>query len=533
MLMTPLSRPGLLARVEGRLCSNPAVLLLGPRQCGKTTLAKALAARRRTEYFDLEAPADRSRLAQPATALGPLRGTVVIDEAQLQPEIFPLLRVLADRRPLPARFLLLGSASPDLVRGISESLAGRVALVQMSGFSLEEVGVRALRRLWWRGGFPRSFLARSDEDSRLWREDFVQTFLERDLRRFGVQVPALTLRRLWSMVAHYHGQIWNASEIGRSLGEAHTTVRRHLDVLCGAFVVRQLPPWFENLGKRQISSALWRYHPGAAGRRRPRETIMNQRVRQPFRLRNPGDADPRPAAPARSADAPARADAERHPRLDRDRAGPEGHVPHLRAEGERGEPAGRLDGGHRDGAAGEGRQGRLVGDRGPARAGLLQLLLHRRRREDGRSQERADQAGHQQRRQHGHGRRPGGRVPGGEAGPARRDPDRLVPVDDARGRAAAARLHAARLRHEPREVPGLLPAARGRRRGLRLEHHRARRLHPGQPPRGEEGAADGHRDAERQPAASRRTCRRSRPARRRAPRSRPRSRRRRRGSRAS
>jgi predicted AAA+ superfamily ATPase len=252
--MTLLPRPRLLARVEGRLRSNPAVLLLGPRQCGKTTLAKTLAARRRAEYFDLEAPADRSRLAQPSTALLPLRGTVVIDEAQLQPELFPLLRVLADRRPLPARFLLLGSASPDLVRGISESLAGRVALVQMDGFSLEEVGVRALRRLWWRGGFPRSFLARSDEDSRLWREDFVQTFLERDLRRFGVQVPAPTLRRFWSMVAHYHGQVWNASEIGRSLGEAHTTVRRHLDILCGAFVMRQLPPWYENLGKRQIKS---------------------------------------------------------------------------------------------------------------------------------------------------------------------------------------------------------------------------------------------------------------------------------------
>lgn len=253
--MPPLPRADLLARVEGRLRSNPAVLLLGPRQCGKTTLARELAARRRAEYFDLEAPADRSRLAQPATTLEPLRGTVVIDEAQLQPELFPLLRVLTDRRHLPARFLLLGSASPDLVQGISESLAGRVALVPMGGFSLEEVGARALRRLWWRGGSPRSFLARSDEESRLWREDFIQTFLERDLRRFGVQVPALTLRRFWSMIAHYHGQVWNASEIGRSLGEAHTTVKRHLDILCGAFVTRQLPPWYENLGKRQIKSS--------------------------------------------------------------------------------------------------------------------------------------------------------------------------------------------------------------------------------------------------------------------------------------
>lgn len=249
-----IERAALVASIERRLRSNPVVLLLGPRQCGKTTLARAFAARRGAEYFDLEDPADRSRLAQPATALEPLRGSVVIDEAQLRPELFPVLRVLADRRPLPARFLLLGSASPDLVRGISESLAGRVALVPMAGFALGEVGDHALRPLWWRGGLPRSFLARSDEDSRLWREDFIQTFLERDLRRLGVQVPPAPLRRFWNMVAHYHGQIWNASEIGRSLGEAHTTVKRHLDILCGALVMRQLPPWFENLGKRQVKS---------------------------------------------------------------------------------------------------------------------------------------------------------------------------------------------------------------------------------------------------------------------------------------
>lgn len=248
------ARPGLLALVEARLRANPAVLLLGPRQCGKTTLARAFATRHGAQYFDLEAPVDRSRLEQPATALAPLRGRVVIDEAQLQPELFPVLRVLLDRRPLPARFLLLGSASVDLVRGISESLAGRVALVPMGGFELQDVGEAALRRLWLRGGLPRSFLARSDEASRLWRDDFVQTLLERDLPRFGVQVPAPTLRRFWSMLAHYHGQIWNASEIGRSLGDAHTTVRRHLDILCGALVARQLPPWFENVGKRQVKS---------------------------------------------------------------------------------------------------------------------------------------------------------------------------------------------------------------------------------------------------------------------------------------
>lgn len=179
---------------------------------------------------------------------------MVLDEAQLEPELFPVLRVLADRRPLRARFLLLGSASPDLVAETAETLAGRVALLPMGGFDLTEVGTKRLRALWWRGGFPRSLLAPSDAESRAWRGDFIQTFLERDLRRFGVQVAPANLRRFWNMVAHYHGQIWNASEIGRSLGEAHTTVKRHLDILCGALVMRQLPPWFENIGKRQVKS---------------------------------------------------------------------------------------------------------------------------------------------------------------------------------------------------------------------------------------------------------------------------------------
>ena len=249
-----IERTELLSRIESRFRSNPVVLLQGPRQCGKTTLARQFAAQHQAEYFDLESPADVNRLAQPMTALEPLTGWVVIDEAQLHPGLFPILRVLADRQPLPARFLVLGSTSPDLVRGVSESLAGRVALVPMGGFDLSEVGPQTLRTLWWRGGFPRSFLAETDAESRQWREDFIQTFLERDLRRYGVQVAPLTLRRFWTMVAHYHGQIWNASEIGRSLGEAHSTVKRHLEILCGAFVMRQLPPWFENVGKRQIRS---------------------------------------------------------------------------------------------------------------------------------------------------------------------------------------------------------------------------------------------------------------------------------------
>jgi len=250
-----IERPGLLETLKRRFRGNPVVLLLGVRQCGKTTMARCFVEGREAEFFDLESPVDRARLAEPMTALGPLGGKwVVIDEAQLMPEVFPVLRVLVDRPDNETRFLLLGSASPDLVTGVSESLAGRVALVPMGGFGLDETGTAFLRRLWWRGGLPRSFLAASDGESREWRQDFIQTFLERDLRRYGVQVSPTTLHRFWSMTAHYHGQIWNASEIGRSLGQAHTTIRRYLDILCGAFVMRQLPPWHENISKRQIRS---------------------------------------------------------------------------------------------------------------------------------------------------------------------------------------------------------------------------------------------------------------------------------------
>jgi predicted AAA+ superfamily ATPase len=248
-----IDRPRLRAELRAALRASPVVALLGPRQCGKTTLARELA-EARAAYLDLEDPADAARLEQPAAALGGLRGLVVIDEVQRVPSLLPVLRVLADRRPVRARFLLLGSAAPELVRGASESLAGRVRFIDMGGFTLNEVGAAAQQRLWLRGGFPRSFLAHSEADSLRWREDFVRTFLERDLRNFGINVPAAALRRFWAMLAHYHGGIWNASEIGRSLGLAHSTVRAHLDILEGAMMVRVLQPWHENLGKRQVKS---------------------------------------------------------------------------------------------------------------------------------------------------------------------------------------------------------------------------------------------------------------------------------------
>jgi predicted AAA+ superfamily ATPase len=249
-----IQRTALALRVGRALRASPVVALIGPRQCGKTTLARELAAMRRSTYFDLEDPLDVERLAQPKIALGELDGMVVIDEVQRRPELFPLLRVLADQPRRGRRFLVLGSASPELLRQGSETLAGRIAFVDMAGFDLNEVGADAQRRLWWRGGFPRSFLAKSDAASDQWRQDFIRTFLERDVLQLGIRIPAQVLRRLWMMLAHYHGQVWNASEIARSLGEAHTTVKRHLDALTGALVIRQLPPWHENLGKRQVKA---------------------------------------------------------------------------------------------------------------------------------------------------------------------------------------------------------------------------------------------------------------------------------------
>jgi predicted AAA+ superfamily ATPase len=249
-----LERPQLLDRLRAGLRTSPAVALLGPRQCGKTTLARQLAGNSTGNYFDLENPVDLARLSEPMTALESLRGLIVIDEVQRHPDLFPMLRVLLDRKPIRARFLILGSASPELLRQSSETLAGRIAIVEMSGFTLEEINSQELNRLWVRGGFPRSFLARTEAASTAWREDFIRTFLERDLAQLGVNVPSGTMRRFWTMTAHYSGGIWNSSEIGRSLGEAHTTVKRHLDALSGALVVRVLEPWYANIGKRLVKS---------------------------------------------------------------------------------------------------------------------------------------------------------------------------------------------------------------------------------------------------------------------------------------
>ena len=232
----------------------PVVLLSGARQTGKSTLARQLVAPSQDNHFDLEDPRDRARLENPTLALSNKKGTVVIDEAQRAPDLFPVLRVLVDEDRRPGRFLVLGSASPDLIGLSSESLAGRVTLLELGGFRLEDLGRNQLDRLWQRGGFPESFLASSDALSNRWRDDYITTFLERDLALLGFRLPATTMRRFWTMLAHYHGQTWNGAELSRALAVSESTVRRYLDSLSDALVVRQLKPWFANIKKRQVRS---------------------------------------------------------------------------------------------------------------------------------------------------------------------------------------------------------------------------------------------------------------------------------------
>jgi len=249
-----IARPTDVKLIRQALKRSRIVAILGPRQCGKTTLARQFVPADSLNYFDLEDPRSLARLSEPDLTLRPLKRLVVIDEIQRRADLFPLLRVLADRKPLPARFLILGSASPELLRQSSESLAGRLETVPLEGFRLADLGAAAQGRHWLRGGFPLSYTARNDADSFAWRRQFVQTFLERDMPQLGVTIPAVTLGRFWSMVAHYHGQIWNAAELARALAVSEPTVRKYLDLLTGVFMVRQLQPWHENLSKRQVKA---------------------------------------------------------------------------------------------------------------------------------------------------------------------------------------------------------------------------------------------------------------------------------------
>jgi predicted AAA+ superfamily ATPase len=252
VIMVP--RPQYLKQLADSVRRSPVTALLGPRQCGKTTLARIFGKNKEATYFDLESQPDLRRLQNPEMVLGDLQGLVVLDEIQVLPNLFNVLRVLVDRPDNSTRFLILGSASPQLVKGVSETLAGRVEFVRLSGFNLRECGTDQMQTLWVRGGFPRSWLADTDSDSLAWREGFIQTFLERDIPQLGITVPAPAMRRFWTMLAHYHGQTWNASELARSMGLSDKTVRSYLDILTGTFMVRQLQPWYENIGKRQVKA---------------------------------------------------------------------------------------------------------------------------------------------------------------------------------------------------------------------------------------------------------------------------------------
>lgn len=243
-----------LGTLATRLKDFKVVAILGPRQCGKTTLARQFARTQppgKVTWFDLENPADLAKLDQPMLALESLGGTVVLDEIQRRPDIFPVLRVLVDR-PASARHLVLGSASPDLLRQSSETLAGRITFVELGGFSLDSLPANQMRKLWVRGGFPPAYLARSNQVSLQWRQDFITTFLERDIPSLGIRIPSPRLRRFWMMLSHYHGQVFNSSEIARSLMVSDTATRHYLDVLSQTFVVRQVQPWFYNTRKRLV-----------------------------------------------------------------------------------------------------------------------------------------------------------------------------------------------------------------------------------------------------------------------------------------
>lgn len=243
-------------RIRKAFETHRVVALLGPRQCGKTTLANDYIEHEHQQiksknYFDLEKNTDLARLTNPQLAFEPLEGLIVIDEIQRIPELFSAIRVLADQVKTQ-QYLILGSASRDLIRQSSETLAGRIHYIEITPFSYEET--HHLDRLWLRGGFPLSYLSKTDEDSYIWRREYTQTFLERDIPNLGIRISPIELRRFWMMIAHYHGNIFNASEIGKSLGLNHKTIRNYTDILTGTFMLREIPSWFENISKRQVKS---------------------------------------------------------------------------------------------------------------------------------------------------------------------------------------------------------------------------------------------------------------------------------------
>ena len=242
------------AQILNALKHSRITTILGPRQCGKTTLAKEIAGQSDSHFLDMESPADRAKMQNPKLYLAGIPGLIIIDEIQQMPELFPVLRVLSDQYGKNGRFLILGSASPDIIKNASESLAGRIEFVDLQGFDILETGTDKLNQLWLRGGFPLSYLANSEEDSTAWREGFIRTFLQRDIPQLGINIPSTTMRRFWTMIAHSHGQLLNSSQLANSMGISDKTIRSYIDILSATYMIRPLQPWFANLKKRQVKS---------------------------------------------------------------------------------------------------------------------------------------------------------------------------------------------------------------------------------------------------------------------------------------